>query len=632
MKTFLYLWLTIMLLNISFPTDSIAKPSRPMVTVNVKSAIAVSEANSDMWKYGGGVWQTPTALDWEEKQINSLSKQGIFRASIAWEVLAASKNLDELKVKLNSYALNGFLKRIHAKGAKIIICIDAMPRWLARDNSDRMLADGPAWAKSPPNSYEDWARVIETVVRHFNNNLKLDAYYEIWNEPDWAWLGTTEEYLSLYKASAEGALQADTAVLLGGPALSDWMAFTNIQDEYFIKRFFNFISTTPLPQFNRNRLPLAFLSWHSFYRDPDSIPPAVKLVRNWLFEAGLGSDVALFIDEWNVASEPPYPEGDLNANHVGAAFVVSTLLSMQTAGLDGQVFQMIADPGGDGYTGGTFALSGLPRSNWYSYKILDMLIGQQRQTDTSHKWVKARGFETKDAYFVLISSFMPTNRMAIAALFEDLIVNRPEMLFPLRKMDKEVLVKYVKSGGNLPDGLSPELGLQLTEQRQRWAQYQSEEKLWQQGIDIQLIISDLKSAKSAILYTIDAEQNINPTSLKKAEQAMKLELDTSLKTVAEQFKRLGTSEKLQQLFGEELRQGMNLKQETLKYAANESISLLDALSKIRSGYDTAFKRQSLKIPSEPSGKTFALPKNLQTIKLQLKTPSVQLLVIKKNSK
>lgn len=619
-----------LILSLMCATPAIAKP---LVTAKVDASQTALDANAALWKYGGGIWHTPVAIDWVEGQIGGLRRVGTFRASIGWEVLAASENLEDVKRKLAGYRLNGFLQRMHAKGANIIVCLDAMPRWLASDPSSRKLADGPVWAKSPPRSYADWSRVVEEVVRHFNLNLKLSAYYEVWNEPDWAWEGSSAEYFSLYKASAEGALRADISTKLGGPAISDWMAAGSKRDpeqaSLFLKRFFAYVAANPVPVYKKPALPLAFVSWHSFYREPGNVSSLVPKLRRWLSEAGLAPTTPLFIDEWNIASEPPYPEGDLNATHFGAAFVAASLLDMQTSGIDGQVFQMVVDPGTDGYSGGTFTITGLPRSNWLTFRLFDMISGRQHPVSTSHDWVRAMAFESSDSLFVITSVLVPTERMMLQSLFERIFIDSPEAGFALRKLDKAQLIDFVRVGGRLPTGVSGDLAERLQALRPLWLRYRAEKKNWEQGIDFDLTLPGKRLTSSATRYVIDASHTVKPRTLEQAGREIRANLGEAERRVSARFERAATPEALKKRFAEELQRGFKLSQETLDRNPHQAMVLSESQRDMHDSYEQAFKGQRTKLGPELRGETLTLPTALQTLRFNLESPAVQLLIIKK---
>ena len=93
---------------------------------------------------GGGVWRIPRVQEEIAPILLDAPRLGVIRAALAWEVLAPSTDLKDLDRRLDRYRLNEFLVDASRRGATIIVSLDAMPRWLAADKSDRLLADGPA--------------------------------------------------------------------------------------------------------------------------------------------------------------------------------------------------------------------------------------------------------------------------------------------------------------------------------------------------------------------------------------------------------------------------------------------------------------------------------------------------------
>lgn len=77
---------------------------------------------------------------------------------------------------------------------------------------------------TPPKDPAKWAGLIRALIAHWKQRYGEEEirtwYYEVWNEPDISpfFTGTLEDYLSLYKTTAE-AIKAECAVCrVGGPA------------------------------------------------------------------------------------------------------------------------------------------------------------------------------------------------------------------------------------------------------------------------------------------------------------------------------------------------------------------------------------------------------------------------------
>lgn len=399
-----------------------------------------------VYAFGAGVWRVPRVQRWLAPRLAGMRRPGLYRAALAWEVLAASRDAADLEARLKAYPLNAFLAEHKRRGGEVIITLDAMPRWLAANASDKPLPDGPAWAKSAPRDLGGWAGLVEKVVRHFDGELGLGALYEVWNEPDWSFPGF-EAYMDLYQASAQGARRANPGARLAGPALSDsFSPARKGEASFFLKRF--------LQEARQRGLPVSAVTWHVFYRDPSRYYDlAAPIIRTWLGEAGFPRETPLIVDEWNIVAEPPYAEGDLNASASGAANVASSLIAMARNGIRRQSFQMIADPGRPGYSGGAFTLAGLPRAPAQAFRLFDRLDGQALAVQTGSPWVSAVAYARGSRLQVLVSVLVPSDGMILRSAFETLATSDLPALRELQAADRNTMARHL-----LKDGPRPPLG------------------------------------------------------------------------------------------------------------------------------------------------------------------------------
>lgn len=395
-----------------------------------------------LFGFEAGIWRVPRVLRWVEPTINEHTKPGVFRAALAWNVLAASHSLADLERRLKDYALNGFLKRQKARGATIIITLDPMPRWLARNKSDKALPDGPAWAKSVPSDLGTWSEVVERVVRHLDSALGLSAYYEVWNEPDWAY--PSQDYVALYHATVHGARLASNSAKIAAPALSDWASSAEKGNtSFWLREFLRLIA--------KEGLRLDALTWHAFYRDPsEHYDLVVPTIRAWLGESGYAG-IPLIVDEWNIAAEPPYPEGDLNGSFIGAAYVSASLIAMARNGIDLQSFQRIVDPGAKGYSGGAFTVTGVPRPSFHAFRLFGQMEGRRARVDIASPFVQAAAYATDQRLYVLVAVMVPTDGMIARNAFERLAKIDVAGLRALQNVGRNSLASYVFGKGKRPD-------------------------------------------------------------------------------------------------------------------------------------------------------------------------------------
>ena len=77
---------------------------------------------------------------------------------------------------------------------------------------------------TPPKSYDKWAGLITALIRHWEQRYGKEEvrtwYFEVWNEPDIKpfYTSTLEEYLKLYRVTAEAIKKIDPGYRVGGPA------------------------------------------------------------------------------------------------------------------------------------------------------------------------------------------------------------------------------------------------------------------------------------------------------------------------------------------------------------------------------------------------------------------------------
>lgn len=452
-----------------------------------------------VFEFGGGVWRIPKVMPWVAPSILDLrSGGGTYRAALSWEVLAASQDFADLKARLGSYRLNDFLKQVKAKGSKVIISLDAMPKWLAADKSEAKMADGPQWAKSVPSSAEQWSAIVQAVVQHFNGELGLDAYYEVWNEPDWSLRGSVDKYLDLYRASVIGAKRADPRARIVGPALSDWTSPGSGGKQFFLQSFFDYAARTPAPEVGLDRLPIDAVTWHSFYRDHSvSFAVAAKTIRSWLQQAGYPQETPLFLDEWNIASaEPPYPEGDINGGYAGAAYVGASLMAMEQAGIARQTYQMMVDPGAQGYSGGAFTPAGVPRPSFDVFRMFAWLRGNALAVQSSQKWVRAVAFADEKHVYLVVAVAPPSDYMLARGVLESLPVDDNAVYQEMKKVPKEALAAFFLKNGAMPGGLSQEAASVLQQARQQFDADRKERDGWKSGITLRITLDPALSIKT----------------------------------------------------------------------------------------------------------------------------------------
>lgn len=424
----------------------LAPASAQAVRVDVDASTTIASEAPRSFGFSGNVWVVPPSFDVAVgSRTLGMPTEGITRVSLGDSILEHATSLDDLRKRLEQFALNDFLLGYAARGGRVMLILDGTPLWLS-SNSDTSRVEGPnqpRFRMSPPRDYRGWSDVVQAIVQHFNGKLGLDAYYEAWNEPSYYYYGTTGQFMQQYYYSVLGARRADPKALVGGPGTSEFLGAgtaaapqdladavrlltLSLQQRFFFRQFLEQAAATPVPELGLARLPVDFFSWHAFYFDPARYyGVVVPYVRDALEQAGYPRSTPMLTTEWNIAPLPPYAEGDINANHVDAAYVAASLIAMNEAGVEGQSFQMYMDPGVDGYYGGMLTSAGIARANFHAFSLFAGLRGRQVSVTTGDPWVKATAFVDAGKAYVLVASYVPTRKMiANTEGLADFLANR----------------------------------------------------------------------------------------------------------------------------------------------------------------------------------------------------------------
>ncbi len=226
--------------------------------------------------------------------------------------------------------LDPLISKIEEAGGLTILTIWGIPRWLTTYIGDLGPYQEDAWGSSPPKDYDKWKEIVYSVVKHYSVDCGFkNILYEPWNEPDeqMFWLGTPEEYLKLYKYSALAVREIEeefgVEVKIGGPRTTSWNRWIH----WFIKFC------------GEEKLPLDFVSWHFFVKNPRNIigSEGISKTRNYLRQYGFDPETPQIIDEWSV-----WPEDDLAPAYRNdekyASFIPATLYALDKSGIYRQCF------------------------------------------------------------------------------------------------------------------------------------------------------------------------------------------------------------------------------------------------------------------------------------------------------
>jgi len=236
----------------------------------------------------------------------------------------------------------------------------------------------------PPKDYNKWATICVNIIRHYNegwangfhHNIR---YWEIWNEP-WGpggcWMGTKEDYYSLYETAAKTIKAHNPNLMVGGPSSA------GVGPETFGEEF--------LKHCRRTGAPLDFYTWHMYALDPVPIIETSAAVKKMLVRYGF-QNVEIHLNEWNYLPSEGWlfnhPDkttdvirraiGEISGVN-GAVFDAATLTYMQDSPVDIANFYWARD----GFWG-LLDQYGAARKNFYAFKAFRLMLDTPYRVQTT---------------------------------------------------------------------------------------------------------------------------------------------------------------------------------------------------------------------------------------------------------
>ncbi|MEI6631068.1 MAG: hypothetical protein WCL25_00430 [bacterium] len=281
----------------------------------------------------------PEILDLWQKEIGF---SGVYRLQYnLWEINDLAKNRQLQGELLANY--EGIIKRISDSGGVVILDIFGTPAGLGK------VLD----KKSPPWDLRAFKALIRGYIKDLSCDKKYNIWYEVWSAPDLDdfFLGRKQEYMNLYRSVAETVMELEreykTHIPLGGPSVSWW--FQNFDGNNIIAPEKSLIYE--LIKFSSHyRLPLDFISWHTYTSDPQVEKEltsygktSLALVRDWLSYFNLDKNTSLIVDEWNYDSGANFLPARHEKSNIAASYALSRMKNMYEAGLDYQIYFCMED-------------------------------------------------------------------------------------------------------------------------------------------------------------------------------------------------------------------------------------------------------------------------------------------------
>lgn len=302
--------------------------------------------------------------------------------------------------------------------------------------------DAPIWACSPPADYAVYAQMISRLVYHFNRELNTQGrvIYNFGNEPDNYFAGTPANLYSMYGAFVAAARSADPNVKIGGltPVVHTqntlWKAVPVVGAGGKVTfRSAKTASGKPLIQewieySARNGLPIDFVSWHH-YPVPNAIPltpegPAWirsdRDISTWLQASGFRGTGLYLLDWPDWKMDLKEHDNEFYSAHIAAGYIgmieKTSIIPVQTGLQDiNQPNYVDAEYARDnaGFGGGVgiFNLVGIAKPVNNAYAMFDRLVGKLDFPQTGSPFIKAASSIGQDSVAVLLTNFVPSDRM-----------------------------------------------------------------------------------------------------------------------------------------------------------------------------------------------------------------------------
>ena len=288
-----------------------------------------------------------------------------------------------------------------------------------------------------PDDYAAWEDLISHLVKHYKNRGLTGLYWEVGNEGDIGESGgspyrfTPENYVRYYRHTVAAILKADPGAQVGGPAVASW--------------------TSPiLPALiafcDKEKVPLSFVSWHSYTSDPIAIQGTIKGVKSILAQhPSLHPETIL--DEWNMALTVPPKDP-----RIQPAFVAETAWRMKASGLSYSCYYHIRDyhVDRDRFTpffssrgasfmaswwnrmpqySGLFDYQNVMRPAYFTFELLSRVTGDRLEADSDEDSVHAflsydKNYGVYNLLFWNFSATPVTVHLQIPALPEALVGKR----------------------------------------------------------------------------------------------------------------------------------------------------------------------------------------------------------------
>lgn len=286
-----------------------------------------------------------------------------------------------------------------------------------------------------PKDFSTWERMIQAFVTFLIERYGKDEVeswpFEVWNEPDLGGFfhGNQKDYFQLYRHTVTAIKSINPNIKVGGPSTSAcrWVGeFVEFCESNHVP--YDFISTHHYPgdgYGNSFRIKDAFKMMSVSMQLSKTPTPLSKVYqtlffdkekyKNWArgilhtFDQSViaksnGKDI--YISEWNSMAVFGAPVHD---EKYSAAFIIRSVMDLDNA-IKGYMFwcmsdvfeelSRLVDPFQSSY--GIISIDGIPKPNFWAFKILSMLYQTRLETPKALEGVEYSVFTNGKAFQVLV--------------------------------------------------------------------------------------------------------------------------------------------------------------------------------------------------------------------------------------
>jgi hypothetical protein len=375
--------------------DGVPLPQAREVHIRIHLDEKLGPLNIDHYGVGhGGYWDEPTWLD-RVSEVRALQSK-LIRLFVQeyYDVLPEPG-------RYNWEKLDRSVGMILRAGAKPLMCLTLKPKILF-PKVDQDVVN--------PTSWPAWEELLYNLVQHQLKRGAGISYWEVGNEGDIGAGGgcpyrfTPETYLPYYQHTVTAIRKADPAAHVGGPALA--------------------IYTSPhapalLAFCDKNKVPLDFVSWHIYNKDPQVFRKSIAYMKD-LLRKYPSMLIETILDEWNMSI------GRYRRNLAfQPCFVAEVTYQMVEGGLDYGCYYHIRD----GYVTpevmsflpwwnpadwnrislelGIFDFQNVIRPTYFLFRLMSRLAGERVKLETTDSAVHglAAYDSTLEVYSLLLWNF-----------------------------------------------------------------------------------------------------------------------------------------------------------------------------------------------------------------------------------